>query len=92
MIAPPSGAMAPAIMLNSVVLPAPFGPMTAKIAPCGTAKLTLVDGDEAAEALADRIEREQRGHFLRSITPSRRASGGHTPSGSTTTTTSRQMP
>ena len=39
-IEPPFGAMAPAIMLNSVVLPAPFGPMTAKIAPCGTAKLT----------------------------------------------------
>ena len=40
MIEPLSGAMAPAIMLNSVVLPAPFGPMTAKISPCGTAKLT----------------------------------------------------
>ena len=32
-IAPPSGANTPAIMLNSVVLPAPFGPITAKIAP-----------------------------------------------------------
>ena len=31
----------PAIMLNSVVLPAPFGPMTAKIAPGATPKLTL---------------------------------------------------
>ena len=40
LIEPASGAIAPAIMLNSVVLPAPFGPMTAKIAPCGTAKLT----------------------------------------------------
>ena len=40
-IAPPSGAIVPAIMLNSVVLPAPLGPITAKIAPAGTAKLTL---------------------------------------------------
>src|SRR5690348_698727 len=37
---PESGANTPAIRLNSVVLPAPFGPITAKIAPSGTAKLT----------------------------------------------------
>src|SRR6266700_4139562 len=30
----------PAIRLNIVVFPAPFGPITAKIAPSGTAKLT----------------------------------------------------
>ncbi len=36
-----SGANTPAMMLNSVVLPAPFGPMTAKIEPCATRKLTL---------------------------------------------------
>src|SRR5689334_3284741 len=34
------GANIPAIRLNSVVLPAPFGPITAKIAPSGTEKLT----------------------------------------------------
>jgi hypothetical protein len=28
-MAPPSGACTPAIMLNKVVLPAPFGPITA---------------------------------------------------------------
>src|SRR5689334_4606487 len=39
-MAPVSGANTPAIKLNSVVLPAPFGPMTAKIARSGTAKLT----------------------------------------------------
>src|SRR5262245_10768040 len=37
---PSLGANTPAIMLNSVVLPAPFGPITAKMAPSGTAKLT----------------------------------------------------
>ena len=74
--------MAPAIMLNSVVLPAPFGPITAKIAPCGTAKLTRSTATQAAEALADRVERQERAHRLRSVTPSRRASHGHTPSGS----------
>src|SRR5262249_16081810 len=37
---PSSGAMTPAIRLNSVVLPAPFGPMTAKMSPDRTAKLT----------------------------------------------------
>ncbi len=31
---PLSGASTPAIMLNSVVLPAPFGPITAKMPPC----------------------------------------------------------
>src|SRR5262249_40588620 len=37
---PSSGAKTPAIRLNSVVLPAPFGPMTAKMSPDRTAKLT----------------------------------------------------
>src|ERR1051325_10618125 len=39
-IPPWSGLNTPAIRLNSVVLPAPFGPITAKAAPSGTAKLT----------------------------------------------------
>src|ERR1035437_9479499 len=33
--------MKPEIRLNSVVLPAPFGPITARIAPGATSKLTL---------------------------------------------------
>src|ERR1700760_1284901 len=37
---PSFGANTPAIRLNSVVLPAPFGPITAKIESCGTVKLT----------------------------------------------------
>ena len=39
-IAPASGANDPAIMLNKVVLPAPFGPITAKISPGFTSRLT----------------------------------------------------
>src|SRR5215212_8554772 len=37
---PWSGLNTPAIRLNNVVLPAPFGPITAKTAPSGTEKLT----------------------------------------------------
>src|SRR5262245_59417671 len=37
---PLSGRYTPAIMLNSVVLPAPFGPITANIAAFGTANVT----------------------------------------------------
>src|SRR5437016_2807352 len=39
-IVPSSGGSAPAMMLNNVVLPAPLGPITAKIAPSSTVKLT----------------------------------------------------
>ena len=59
-IEPWSGASTPAIMLNSVVLPAPFGPMTAKIAPCGDPEAHIVDREQAAEALADAVDCEQR--------------------------------
>ena len=40
-------------MLNSVVLPALFGPMTAKMAPSRHRETHLVDRDQAAEAPAD---------------------------------------
>src|SRR6516165_3854320 len=40
-IVPASGGKTPAIRLNRVVLPAPFGPMTANIDPCATLKVTL---------------------------------------------------
>src|SRR5437870_11920562 len=39
-ILPELGFSAPAIMLNRVVLPAPFGPMKPKICPLRTSKLT----------------------------------------------------
>src|SRR4030095_109825 len=37
---PPSGCRRPVIRLNSVVLPAPLGPMIALIEPCGTVNET----------------------------------------------------
>src|ERR687897_505205 len=75
------GANTPAIMLNKVVLPAPFGPMTAKIDPGAH----IVDGKQAAKALAEPLHLEQRAHGCCLLTPSLRASQGHTPSGSTIT-------
>lgn len=41
-ITPESGLYSPAIMFNSVVLPAPFGPITPTISPAFTSKLKLV--------------------------------------------------
>src|SRR5215471_1559559 len=40
LIEPASGAIAPAIILNSVVLPAPLGPMIANSCPAATSKVT----------------------------------------------------
>ena len=39
-IAPADGVMIPASTWSSVVLPAPFGPMTASDSPCTTSKVT----------------------------------------------------
>ena len=58
----------------------------------GHLEADTVDRDQAAEALADALQRKQRAHLGSFITPSRRASGGHTPSGSTTMTMRRQTP
>ncbi len=52
----------------------------------------LVDRDEAAEALADAIDFQERAHGSRSVSPSRRLSQGQMPSGSAMITISRQMP
>jgi hypothetical protein len=38
------------MQLNSVVLPAPLGPINAQMSPCATSKLTPVESDDAAEA------------------------------------------
>ena len=43
-------------MLNSVVLPAPFGPITAKMPPCFDLETETIDRNEAAEALANVLE------------------------------------
>ena len=51
-----------------------------------------IDREEAAEALAQAIDGQERAHLPPLPKPSRRASGGHTPSGSATITTSRHRP
>src|SRR5262249_53625651 len=42
MTAPESGVISPVIRLNSVVLPAPFGPMISRRSPGVTSRLTLL--------------------------------------------------
>ena len=44
--------------LNSVVLPAPFGPISAIRAPAGTVEADVVADGQAAEPLGDAVERE----------------------------------
>src|SRR5579862_1666407 len=55
-------------------------------------KADVVDGDKTAKSLADAPNRKQPRHSRTLVIPSRRASGGHTPSGSATTTSNRQTP
>jgi hypothetical protein len=43
-------------MLNSVVLPAPFGPMTETISPGFHRKADIVDGPQAAEIDAEALD------------------------------------
>ena len=45
---------------NSVVLPAPFGPISAVIRPASAASDALIDGKQPAEALGDVFDAEQR--------------------------------
>ena len=47
--------MAPVRRLNTVVLPAPFGPTRAVIVPSTELDVQVVGGDDAAEALADTV-------------------------------------
>ncbi len=79
-------------MLNSVVLPAPFGPMTAKIVPGATLKLTLSTASRPRKRLLSPSISSSAVMAIARLMPSMRASQGHTPSGSTITTTSRQTP
>ena len=80
------------MMLNSVVLPAPFGADNGEDRALRHGKADAVDREQTAEALADRLDGEECGHFFSPVRPSRRASGGHTPSGSARTTRRRQTP
>ena len=52
---------------NSVVLPAPLGPMTASRSPRAQVSETVVDGDDAAEAAADARRARERAGPRRSI-------------------------
>ena len=49
---PPSACSSPTIVLNSVVLPTPFGPMIPTMPPRGMLKVQAVDEHPVAEALA----------------------------------------
>ena len=59
-------------MLKNVVLPAPFGPISETILPARDGEVDVVDGDEAAELLAQRLGDEDVlvGHQLASAMPS----------------------
>ena len=57
---PSVGGKKPEMTLNSVVLPAPFGPMTANTVAFRHVEADRVVGDEAAEALGDILDREER--------------------------------
>src|SRR5208337_3944550 len=56
------------------------------------AKAHIVEGQQAAKALADALHVEEHAHDRQPVTPSLAASHGHTPFGSISTTTSRQIP
>ena len=53
---PASGATKPQMTLNSVVLPAPLGPMTPTTSPGATVERDVVERGEAAEADGDRVD------------------------------------
>ena len=62
---PALGGNTPAIMLNSVVLPAPFGPRMPTISPCSTLKSKVVDDDQPAEGARKRSEFKHRRRLSR---------------------------
>ena len=66
------GRSTPVTQLKKVLLPAPLGPMMARISPRGTVMLDVVDGGEAAEAHG----RGRRCEELRPAAPRRPAATG----------------
>ena len=54
----------PQMQLTSVLLPEPFGPIRPSRSPGCTSSVDAVERDEAAEALADIVDMQQRGHGL----------------------------
>ena len=73
-ISPEFGWISPASILKNVVFPAPLGPISAVTVSDSTASETLVDRDEAAEALRQFARFQERHAILRS--PRRAAAGG----------------
>ena len=59
-IAPPLGSTKPAIICRVVVLPQPEGPSSDTNSPFSTPKVRPIDGDVAAEALGEIVQREER--------------------------------
>ena len=47
------------MQLNTVVLPAPFGPISAVMLPCRDVERQIVDRDQAAEAHGQMLDAEQ---------------------------------
>ena len=68
---PAFGRMKPATMAKVVVLPAPFGPISAVMAPAGTSKIDAFDGLEAAEADGQAAAPQARRHLA--MPPGRKA-------------------
>jgi hypothetical protein len=58
---PELGGKSPQIRLNSVVLPAPFGPSTARRSPAATGERDVAHRGERPEAAPDAMQRERRG-------------------------------
>ena len=56
----------PVAMSNSVVLPAPFGPMMPSASPSCEREIDAVGDHHGAEALVDLLEREDGGHAVQS--------------------------
>ena len=84
---PASGASMPEIWLISVVLPAPFGPITACSSPGIDVERDVVGDDKAAEALAQVVE-AQHGSATASLRASSRPMPTRPPRANSTTSTS----
>ena len=91
---PASGRSTPVSRLMSVVLPAPFGPISAWRAPACDLQRHVVDGDEAPEAAPQLLRPQRAGHrpTLRAIRRCSRSSPPISPPGATSTRTTSTAP
>ena len=69
----------PEMMSNSVVLPAPFGPMRPRISPSSSVEVDVVDGADAAEARARRSRTLERPALGAAVGARRRGACGAPP-------------